>query len=325
MAYRSPQSSDSGSPSPPENNSSRHASARRASQTMARAPEESEPSSRNTSARGTPNRVSIDLPRTQSASKGGCWTCRLRRKKCDEQREGDSCRTCLRLTIECLGWGPKRPDWMRDKQAVETYKANIKAKLTRAGLIRGQPRASMLQAQASPKPPTPARQSYHRFSAPADTSASSGSASLESESAAYHRFGPSLLPGVPGASNSSFLQLPAASYSDPNVSSFDIGAPFFQYSPPQSITPLSSGGSAEPIEFDLSQFDRIQHQNGGFEFDFRPPSPVPNFSLISGQTSMQEHHVVYYFENVTKLHFLFGGNAVTNVTYQVRRPLPSRQ
>lgn len=34
-------------------------------------------------------------------------------QKCDEQREGDSCKTCRRLTIKCLGWGPKRPDWMR--------------------------------------------------------------------------------------------------------------------------------------------------------------------------------------------------------------------
>lgn len=61
-------------------------------------------------------------------------TCRLRRKvcllslaqnkravpiflglqKCDEERvDGDSCKTCKRLGIKCLGWGPRRPDWMR--------------------------------------------------------------------------------------------------------------------------------------------------------------------------------------------------------------------
>jgi hypothetical protein len=58
-------------------------------------------------------------------------TCRLRRKvskpstrlhlcpqfhspqKCDEQRQGDSCHTCIRLKIKCLGWGSRRPDWMR--------------------------------------------------------------------------------------------------------------------------------------------------------------------------------------------------------------------
>ncbi|KAI6123527.1 fungal-specific transcription factor domain-containing protein [Pisolithus croceorrhizus] len=86
----------------------------------------------------TPSRLSIDPPST----------CRLRRKKCDEQREGDSCHTCNRLKIKCLGWGPKRPDWMRDKQAVEAYKADIKAQLTRAGMIRGQPKPPVVQAKA---------------------------------------------------------------------------------------------------------------------------------------------------------------------------------
>ncbi|KAJ7230461.1 hypothetical protein GGX14DRAFT_4506, partial [Mycena pura] len=71
----------------------------------------------------------------------GGRTCRLRRKKCDENREGDSCHTCIRLSIECLGWGPERPGWMQDRAAVEAYRADIKAQLARAGLIRGQPRS----------------------------------------------------------------------------------------------------------------------------------------------------------------------------------------
>lgn len=38
---------------------------------------------------------------------------------------------------------------LQDKRAVEAYKAEIKAKLTRAGLIRGQPRSSIIQATSS--------------------------------------------------------------------------------------------------------------------------------------------------------------------------------
>ena len=35
-------------------------------------------------------------------------------QKCDEERvEENSCRTCKRLGIKCLGWGTRRPDWMR--------------------------------------------------------------------------------------------------------------------------------------------------------------------------------------------------------------------
>ncbi|KAH8812836.1 fungal-specific transcription factor domain-containing protein, partial [Xylogone sp. PMI_703] len=39
----------------------------------------------------------------------GCWTCRLRRKKCDETRP--VCTTCISLELECHGYGP-RPEWM---------------------------------------------------------------------------------------------------------------------------------------------------------------------------------------------------------------------
>ncbi|KAK9238080.1 fungal-specific transcription factor domain-containing protein [Lipomyces kononenkoae] len=42
-------------------------------------------------------------------NKQGCWTCRLRKKKCDEGRP--HCSTCESLSITCYGYGPK-PDWM---------------------------------------------------------------------------------------------------------------------------------------------------------------------------------------------------------------------
>ena len=34
-------------------------------------------------------------------------------QKCDEIRVDSSCKTCIRLNIDCLGWGVKRPEWMR--------------------------------------------------------------------------------------------------------------------------------------------------------------------------------------------------------------------
>ncbi|KAJ3796814.1 fungal-specific transcription factor domain-containing protein [Lentinula aff. detonsa] len=247
----------------------------------------SEPSSKNSSVRTSPNRNAIDLPRTQVASKGGCWTCRLRRKKCDEQREGDSCRTCIRLTIECLGWGPKRPEWMRDKQAVEAYKADIKAQLTRAGLIRGQPRSSMLQAQAATAGPTRTR------------------------STNTHR---RLTSGDTGASNSHFHQLPSASFSDPHLNDLDLNSSYFQ-SP--STTTLPNLG-LESNEYDVSAITNFpQHQqNGGFEFNVHPP-PELNFPVVSSQNSIQENHVMYYFENVRSAHFLFAVNTTTNVVYSL--------
>jgi hypothetical protein len=42
-------------------------------------------------------------------SHNGCWTCRLRRKKCDEHRP--ACSICSSLELDCHGYGPK-PGWM---------------------------------------------------------------------------------------------------------------------------------------------------------------------------------------------------------------------
>lgn len=60
-------------------------------------------------------------------SKQGCWTCRLRKKKCDERRP--LCRTCESLSITCYGYGQK-PEWMnspeKEKEVVEGLKEIVK-------------------------------------------------------------------------------------------------------------------------------------------------------------------------------------------------------
>lgn len=42
-------------------------------------------------------------------SNHGCWTCRLRKKKCDENRP--VCSACISLELKCHGYAP-RPEWM---------------------------------------------------------------------------------------------------------------------------------------------------------------------------------------------------------------------
>ncbi|PVH88372.1 hypothetical protein DL98DRAFT_403861 [Cadophora sp. DSE1049] len=60
-------------------------------------------------------------------SKQGCWTCRLRRKKCDERR--DVCLICESLSITCYGYGPK-PEWMdggeRERAMANSIKQIVK-------------------------------------------------------------------------------------------------------------------------------------------------------------------------------------------------------
>ncbi|KAK7033348.1 Zn(2)-C6 fungal-type domain-containing protein [Favolaschia claudopus] len=271
--------------------------------------------SRSTSARSSPNRYPVDLSRSSStsASKGGCWTCRLRRKKCDENREGNSCHTCIRLTIQCLGWGPKRPEWMRDKQAVEAYKADIKAQLTRAGLIRGQPRSSLLSS--SHLHDGTLRRAYPQHRRSADSSTSSLLA-FENPGVDYSGFpyAPrhSMYPAMPGASNSAFYHLPAVSFSDPTVaaSPVDFNTSIFggqQFDSP----PTSSSGPTlvPPLDFNFAQLG-----NEGFDFAVRAPSPEPTIPMFAAHSSLQENHCIYYFEHVRKMQFIFAGHTVTNVT-----------
>ncbi|WVQ83381.1 hypothetical protein IAT38_005522 [Cryptococcus sp. DSM 104549] len=66
---------------------------------------------------------SRELP-TPRRAKTGCITCRLRKKRCDETKP--VCATCSRLGIECMGYGVKRPKWLREKDNAQKAKAHIK-------------------------------------------------------------------------------------------------------------------------------------------------------------------------------------------------------
>ncbi|KAI1177258.1 fungal-specific transcription factor domain-containing protein [Nemania sp. FL0916] len=62
-------------------------------------------------------------------SSQGCWTCRLRRKKCDEAHP--TCAACLSLEIDCH-YSDTKPEWMdggaREKQMADELKIMVKQK-----------------------------------------------------------------------------------------------------------------------------------------------------------------------------------------------------
>lgn len=71
-------------------------------------------------------------------AKSGCYTCRIRRKKCDENPNEDGyCQTCVRLKLQCLGFGAKRPDWLRENRRVVEIREKIKTFLASQGMIKG--------------------------------------------------------------------------------------------------------------------------------------------------------------------------------------------
>ncbi|KAG2336984.1 hypothetical protein BDR05DRAFT_78235 [Suillus weaverae] len=233
----------------------------------------------------------VDLSHGVSTGRGGCWTCRLRRKKCDERREDNSCLTCKRLRIDCLGWGTRRPPWMRDKKAVEDYKASIKAQLIRASLIRGQP-LSIVQASAV---------------ASSSTSASSSSAF------ASRQFQGSASSSRPSQINDLGIPTPADSLCDPTVTPmFDLIPKLHLhniYVPPNP--PISPAGS---LTF---------HSSPMVEMCFNPDFDAATKTLYNPLTpsmlddGLPKGHIFYYFEHIRKLQYVFAGNSVANITYSL--------
>ncbi|KAK0730202.1 fungal-specific transcription factor domain-containing protein [Lasiosphaeris hirsuta] len=68
---------------------------------------------------------------SKTRSSDGCWTCRLRRKKCDEVRP--LCNACRDLEIDCL-YGDEKPGWMdgaeKQKEKADWLKLDVKRKAT---------------------------------------------------------------------------------------------------------------------------------------------------------------------------------------------------
>ncbi|KAF5337925.1 hypothetical protein D9758_013108 [Tetrapyrgos nigripes] len=59
-------------------------------------------------------------------------------QKCDERAdELNRCETCVRLRLQCLGFGAKRPDWLRENNNVSEIREKIKNFLASQGMIKG--------------------------------------------------------------------------------------------------------------------------------------------------------------------------------------------
>ncbi|KAF8220519.1 hypothetical protein L208DRAFT_1382631 [Tricholoma matsutake] len=75
----------------------------------------------------------------------GCWTCRIRRKICDEQpNTAGRCETCVRLHLECLGFGQKL-DWLKGRSQVIELHDKIKTFFAQGLMAFGPHSGGMLQ------------------------------------------------------------------------------------------------------------------------------------------------------------------------------------
>ncbi|KAH6987660.1 fungal-specific transcription factor domain-containing protein [Ilyonectria sp. MPI-CAGE-AT-0026] len=82
--------------------------------------------------------------KTPLRSKQGCWTCRLRKKKCDERQP--ACSVCESLLITCYGYGPK-PEWMDDAEEEKAMISSIKQIVKHTSRRRGRRDTPQTQIQ----------------------------------------------------------------------------------------------------------------------------------------------------------------------------------
>jgi hypothetical protein len=70
-------------------------------------------------------------------SSHGCWTCRIRKKKCDETKP--ACGTCKSLSLLCHGYGPK-PEWLdggaKERDMVVKIQHSVKQETSRKRRLR---------------------------------------------------------------------------------------------------------------------------------------------------------------------------------------------
>ncbi|OLN96590.1 Transcriptional regulatory protein UME6 [Colletotrichum chlorophyti] len=115
-------------------------------------------------------------------SSGGCWTCRIRHRKCDEA--SPACKECTDRKITCYGYG-REPEWIKNPSKLQEELQRIKH-----AVKQNFRRTRRLQAQISV--PRPGRSPASRTRVAADTlndpsaSQSEGSEFREAELLTYY-------------------------------------------------------------------------------------------------------------------------------------------
>lgn len=257
-------------------------------------------------------------------SRGGCWTCRIRRKKCDEEDDHEGrCSTCRRLKLDCLGWSPRRPEWMRDKAAVEDYKRRIKQQLMDQGMVRGQPKpGSHLHHHPYHVPhpshiavwhhqTLPHHQQNHSNSGTDDDNISSGRSSSRTSdqySPAHALNGSVALPDcnqmLSGYSGASAEQSTTAFIFDPNSHNQQQQQHHYENSSSNGLTHVydPQTGLLYPTQSFETPAPRVEQQ----------VQRIPQAMTVPNALGpAREHHVLYYFQRVRGFQYAFAGKDVT--------------
>lgn len=116
-----------------------------------------------------------------------------------------------------------------------------------------------------------------------------------------------------GASNG-FDQLGNGSFADVNLNPFDPTAMVYPYSP-ASMSSGSSSYLVDPLlDPTFSLFSNPQDTMG-----YSDPSSMQSYGMSHSASPMYDDLVMHYFNQVSRIQFVFAGTQVSEITYNVRR------
>ncbi|KAH0833230.1 hypothetical protein J3R83DRAFT_12290 [Lanmaoa asiatica] len=263
---------------------------------------------------------------------------RCTRQKCDEQMNSDgSCSTCVRLRLQCLGFGAKRPEWLRvnrpspfpphvpshisqENRNVLDLREKIKTFLASQGMIKGHsgsaPRAAELEPQVlslsvdyvsptnSPQTPT--------LSIP----------STNDEHALYR----SILPAHPSLSGLPVMHelspdspldrseypevlLPAVSYSSPPVNNSLDSWPNHSFALQRPHTSDFSRWYTSPVHED----EDINVVSSGYLLT--PAPAVDRFPWLTDDR--QNDALDYYMKHVLRMQYLHANDSLDSIIWRL--------
>nr|A0A455LXK6.1 RecName: Full=Transcription factor atnD; AltName: Full=Arthripenoid biosynthesis cluster protein D [Arthrinium sp.]AYO60877.1 fungal-specific transcription factor AtnD [Arthrinium sp.] len=213
---------------------------------------------------------------TETRSQDGCWSCRLRKKKCDERRP--ICTECMCLGLECHGFGT-RPAWMDRGARQKAQAAKMKQKLAQLTKNRRSKQARAQEDCAVKQPPNSHTEGPK---VQTDVAAASNGMLIDHESCSLPQtFG--------GTSQDEFAKSQGAAGHEEEIQNTIVADPL-----------VSSGDSGSPTMFDDMTFLNGYHVplassgNSGFqasleEMDFLSEQnfDLPNLeSILTGSMHM---------------------------------------
>lgn len=252
-------------------------------------------------------------------SQKGCWTCRVRKRKCDEK--APICVTCKALKLECHGYG-EQPSWMDRGARQKAQATKIKQMVAEA---RNQRRRNHISSENTPSLKEPRRNS-HSYSHSRDSSISSASTAPITPTTSEKPFWEhdSFLLPIEGNFQSDGTENCFAPFDDVTISDFLITGPTFSKSQASldgndlfqsdSFTLDDALVSPHNVQLPTKSISRpgvttpLQHISGSGQSGQptkKDCTVVRNGSVLAIEKVEDAAYLAYYFEKVFNWQFPF--------------------